>query len=76
MNTFDRIANIVANQLSVDPSKITKETTFEEVDADSLDVVEVIMSIEGAFDIKLPDEEVEQFKNVGEMAAFVDRLLA
>lgn len=76
MSTFEKVADIVANQLSVDPSKITRATTFEEVDADSLDVVEVIMSIEGAFDIKLPDEEVEHFKNVGEMADFVDKLLA
>lgn len=76
MSTFDQVKEIVANQLSVPAEKITAETTFEQVEADSLDVVEVIMSIESTFNIDLPDGDVEQFKNVGDLSNYVDKLLA
>ncbi|MFP5521297.1 acyl carrier protein [Peptococcus simiae] len=76
MTTFEQVKEIVANQLSIDPAKITEQTTFEEVEADSLDVVEVIMNIESEFNVDLPDEEVEGFKNVGELSKYVDRLLS
>ncbi|MFP5527748.1 acyl carrier protein [Peptococcus simiae] len=76
MTTFEQVKEIVANQLSIDPAKITEHTTFEEVEADSLDVVEVIMNIESEFNVDLPDEEVEGFKNVGELSKYVDRLLS
>ncbi len=75
MTSFEKIKNIIAEQLSIDPVVIKPETTFEEVDADSLDVVEVIMAIESAFSVELPDSEVERFKNVGELSQFVDTLL-
>ena len=75
MNSFERVQKIVANQLSVDLQNIHEDTTFEQVDADSLDVVEVIMSIESEFNIKLPDDEVENFKNLGELSKYVDTLL-
>ena len=76
MSTFDQVKEIVANQLSIPAEKITEETTFEQVEADSLDVVEVIMSIESTFNIDLPDGDVEQFKNVGDLSNYVDKLLA
>ncbi|MBS5594403.1 MAG: acyl carrier protein [Clostridiales bacterium] len=76
MSTFDQVKEIVANQLSIPAEKITAETTFEQVEADSLDVVEVIMSIESTFNIDLPDGDVEQFKNVGDLSNYVDKLLA
>ncbi|MDU2293043.1 MAG: acyl carrier protein [Clostridia bacterium] len=76
MSTFDQVKEIVANQLSIPVEKITAETTFEQVEADSLDVVEVIMSIESTFNIDLPDGDVEQFKNVGDLSNYVDKLLA
>ena len=76
MSTFDQVKEIVANQLSIPAEKITAETTFEQVEADSWDVVEVIMSIESTFNIDLPDGDVEQFKNVGDLSNYVDKLLA
>lgn len=76
MTTFEQVKEIVANQLSIEPAKITEQTTFEEVEADSLDVVEVIMNIESEFNVDLPDEEVEGFKNVGELSKYVDQLLS
>lgn len=74
MNVFEQVREIVAKQLSVNPSVIQRETTFSEVEADSLDVVEVIMSIENVFNIELPDEEVENFENVGALADFVKKI--
>lgn len=75
MSVFEQVREIVAKQLSVDIDAINEETTFFEVDADSLDVVEVIMSIEATFNIELPDEEVETFKNVGALSRFVEGML-
>ena len=57
--------------MRVDQNTITEKTTFSEVNADSLDVVEVIMAVETKFNIALADEEVEKFKNVGDLANFV-----
>lgn len=75
MTTFNKVRDIVAKQLSVDPALIDKKTTFFDVDADSLDVVEVILAIEQTFSVDLPDEEVESLKTVGGLATFVDKAL-
>ena len=56
MDVFERIKTLVADQLRVEEGKITLETTFDELDADSLDVVELIMALEDEFDIEIPDE--------------------
>ena len=60
MDYFKKIRDIVAEQLSVDPATITMDTRFDELNADSLDVVEVIMTLEQEFDIQIPDEEAEK----------------
>lgn len=75
MTVFEQVREIVAKQLSVDVDAIHEDTTFFEVDADSLDVVEVIMSVETTFDVELPDEEVENLKNVGALSRFVEAML-
>ena len=56
-NHFGR--NIVAEQLNVDAETITMKTRFDELNADSLDVVEVIMTLESEFDLQIPDEAAE-----------------
>ena len=71
MEVFEKIRAIVANQLGVDPASITAETRFEDLNADSLDVVEVIMALEDEFGIAIPDEAAEQIKNIGAAAEFV-----
>ncbi len=72
----DTIKNIIAKQMKVDVTKVKDTTTFEELQADSLDVVEVIMAIESQFSIKLSDEMVESLKTVSELAKYVEELLA
>lgn len=64
MDYFEKIKSIVAEQLNVDPETITMNTRFDELNADSLDVVEVIMTLEQEFDIQIPDEEAEKIKNI------------
>lgn len=72
---LNEVKKIIAAQMNISVESITEETTFYDVEADSLDVVEVIMAIESKFDIILPDEAVETFKTVGDLAKYVDNQL-
>lgn len=71
MDVFEKVKAIVADQLSIDASIISMETKFEDLNADSLDVVEVIMALENEFDIEIPDEEAEKIKNIGSVVDYV-----
>lgn len=72
--TFDKIKEIVKDQLGLDENtEITATTSLmADLEADSLDAVEIIMAIEDEFGVEIPDEEAEKFKNIGDIAAFVD----
>ena len=60
---YEQIIEILAEQLQIDPAKIDPDTGIvDELGADSLDVVEIIMALESKFDISVPDEEIELFK--------------
>lgn len=72
MDVFEKIKAIVADQLGVDPASIIAETRFEDLNADSLDVVEVIMALEDEFGIAIPDEAAEQIKNIGAAVDFIN----
>lgn len=64
---FDKLREVIADVLNVDPNEITMETTFmEDLGADSLDVFQIIMGIEEAFEIEIPADKAEQIKTVGE----------
>lgn len=71
MDFFKKIRDIVAEQLSVEPETITMDTRFDELNADSLDVVEVIMTLEQEFDIQIPDEEAEKIKDIGAVVDYI-----
>ena len=71
MEVFDKVKTIVADQLSIDEAMIKAETKFEDLNADSLDVVEVIMALETEFDIEIPDEEAEKIKNIGAVVEYI-----
>lgn len=68
---FEKIKAIVVDQLSVDESEITMETTFEELNADSLDIVELIMAFEEEFGIEISDEDAEKLTNVAAAVNYV-----
>ena len=71
---FEKIREIIAEQLSVDDiEKITLETSLtNDLEADSLDAVEIIMALEEEYDIEIPDEVAEEFKTVGDIVKCVE----
>ena len=71
---FERIAQIIAEQLEIDDlSTIKPETSImNDLEADSLDAVEIVMAIEDEFGIEISDEDAEQFKNIGDIAKYVE----
>ena len=71
---FEKVKSIVSEQLSIDnPDTITLETSLtEDLEADSLDAVEVIMALEDEFGIEIPDEEAENFKTIGDICKIIE----
>ena len=70
---FEKIKAILAEQFDVEEESITPETNIQEdLGADSLDVVDLIMSIEEEFEFEVPDSEVENIKTVGALVQFVE----
>jgi acyl carrier protein len=71
--TFDKIKDIIAEQLQVEKDTIKSETSLmKDLEADSLDAVEIIMGIETEFGIEIPDEEAEKFQTIGDIVNYVD----
>ncbi|MBC7241092.1 MAG: acyl carrier protein [Anaerolineae bacterium] len=69
---FERVKKIIVNQLGVDESKVTMEARFrEDLEADSLDLVELIMAFEDEFGGQIEDEEAEKIKTVGQAVEFL-----
>jgi len=71
VNIFDKVKGIVAEQLGVETDDITLETSFDDLNADSLDVVELIMALEEEFDIEIPDEDAEKIKTDGDAVDYI-----
>ena len=71
---FEKIRSIISEQLSIDDvDTITLDTSLtEDLEADSLDAVEVIMALEDEFGIEIPDEEAEHFKTIGDICNFTN----
>lgn len=74
--TFEKIKEIIMEQLSVDEAQVAAETSLmKDLEADSLDAVEIIMAIEDEFDIEVPDEDAEKFQSVGDIVKYVEEKL-
>lgn len=74
---FDRVKAIIVEQLGVDEDKVTPEADFrDDLEADSLDLVELIMAFEEEFGGEISDEEAEQITTVGEAVAYLEERLA
>ena len=73
---YERIKTALASQFEVDPEKITRDTDImKDLGADSLDLVELIMTLEDEYGINITDESVYEHKTVGEIADFIESLL-
>lgn len=72
MNVEEKVKNIIVEQLNVDADAVKPEATFiEDLGADSLDIVELVMTMEEEFDLEIPDEDAEKIKTVGDVVAYV-----
>ena len=76
-STEERVIEIVCENLGVNKEQVTRSTSFiEDVGADSLDIVELIMELEEEFEITIPDDQAEKIKTVGEAIDYIERELA
>ena len=73
MNTFDKVKAIVVEQLGVDEAEVTIDSTFiDDLSADSLDIVELIMGFEEEFNVEIPDDVAEKIKTVKDTVEYID----
>ena len=69
-----RVKEIIINELGVESEKVTKEASFvEDLGADSLDTVELVMAFEEEFGIDIPDEDAEQMRTVGDAVSYLEK---
>ncbi|MCG8513395.1 MAG: acyl carrier protein [Halanaerobiales bacterium] len=75
-NVFESVIGIVVEELGVDPEEVTPEASFiDDLGADSLDVVELVMAFENEFDIEIPDEDAEKIKTVQDAVDYIEENL-
>lgn len=71
---FDKVKEIIAEQLDADEEKITLEAVItDDLGADSLDVVDLVMALEDEFGIEIPDEAMAEIKTVGDIVAYIEQ---
>ena len=72
-NVQERVVKIVAEQMGVEKAKVSPETSFvNDLGADSLDTVELVMELEDEFDISIPDEDAEKIQTVGQAIKYIE----
>lgn len=70
---FEKVRDILVDQLDLEEDAVTLESSItEDLGADSLDVVDLIMSLEEEFDVEIPDEDIENIKTVGDIVKYVE----
>ena len=72
MNTIETLQQAIKKELGRDLGTLTKDTSFEELALDSLDVVQMVMAIEEAFDIEIDDDDVENLKTLGQLLDYIE----
>ena len=74
---FDKVKSIIAEQLDIDEDSITLESVIiDDLGADSLDIVDLVMSFEDEFDTEISDEAIEEMKTVGDIVHYIEENLA
>ena len=74
MSTFDRVKKVIVEQLDVSEDEVTAEASFvDDLGADSLDQVELVMALEEAFDVEIPDEDAEKLRTVQDALDYIEK---
>ncbi len=72
MDVFDKVKEIIVEQLGVDEEEVTLQASFvDDLGADSLDIVELVMALEEEFDLEIPDEDAEKIASVGDAVNYI-----
>ena len=72
MDILQKIKEIISEQTGIEKDKLSESTTIEDVIADSLDTVEMLMSVEESFDMDIPDSDAEKFGNIGDLVSYIE----
>lgn len=71
---MERIINIISDRFDIDKKSINADTSFDEINADSIDLVDLVMEIEDDFSIEIKDEDFETIKTIGDLVDLIDSL--
>ena len=74
MDTFEKVSDIIGKRFELSETKITMDTTWEEIGADSIDLVDLISELEDEFDISIPADSIEDLKTVGDVVNLIDEM--
>lgn len=72
MDTLSRIKEIICEKTDIRPELLSEETTLEETGADSIDIIEILMELEYAFDMEIPDSVALKLRNIGELRDYIE----
>lgn len=76
MDILERIQEIISDKTDIRPELLNEETTLDEIGADSIDMIEILMALEEEFDIVIPDEQAQKIKNLGEIKEYIEQNLS
>ena len=74
MDTLEKVCSIVNERFELSDLNLTEDTTWDEIGADSIDLVDLISAVEDNFGSSIPDEAIENLKTIGDVAAYIDSL--
>ncbi len=72
MDTMEKIKEIIAQQTGIDKDSLDENTTMDDIMADSLDTIEMLMAIEDSFDIDIPDSDAKTLDSIGVLCSYID----
>lgn len=74
MDTLEKVCAIVNERFELSDLELSGDTTWEEIGADSIDLVDLIAAVEETFGISIPDEAIENLRSIGDVASYIDSL--
>ncbi len=69
---FEKVREIICDQFEIEESEVTRETTVYDLDADSLDLIDLVMSFEDEFKVEIPDDVIEGIKTVDDIVKYIE----